>query len=193
MHLWMNKKNLNSKKKESEQANSVLNRILLGERWWQNVLKPLNASQKKNEDLREYLLRLMRYSSTRSLINRFSRDEYSEEIVRQLTHNVDIKEHFKILDTNQYYWLTSKIVEERDLFAKSNGCDEDLLNKLTDRNGRVQKQLDKMDKDNEFLMQIIQKLEKDKDIRHYIRKTLEINYPELTARINRYLRQYKSI
>ncbi len=193
-HVLANEqKKSEQQKKESEQANSILNKILLGERWWQNVLKPLNASQKKNEDLREYLLRLMKHSSTRSLMNKFSRDEYSEELVRQLTNNVDIKEHFKILDTNQYYWLTSKIGEEREVFSKSNGYDEDLLNKLEDRNDRTKKQLNKMDKDNEFLIRIIIELRKDKDIRHYIHDALELYQSQLTAKIDRYLTQYKSI
>ena len=180
-------------KKESEQVNGTLNRILLGERWWQNVLKPLNASQKKNEDLREYLLRLMKHSSTRSLINRFSKGEHSEEIVQQFTHNVDIKEHFRILDNNQYYWLTSKIREECELFSRSNVCNENLLKKLKDRNDRAKRQLDKVDRDNEFLMQIIRELKRDKDIECYIRESLELQYPTLSVKIDRYLTQNISI
>ena len=195
VHNRQDKYKIELKKKEDYKSevnhlykeNKQLKDILSKEQQWQNtLLKPLTTATIRNKDLRRYLLILMGHSNVRSFVKRFNKDGYYKEIVRQLTCNVNIKEHFRVLDTDRYYWSSSKVSEEREIFSQSREYGEDLLNKLKDRDVITQKQLSKIDRDNKDLIEIIQELQKDRDVRRYIHDLSETN-PELTSKVDKHL------
>ena len=149
------------------QKNNLAYDILSEEKHWQNLLKQLTVSQKKNRVLRKYLLKLSTYDRARSLIktviDKHSPSEYQKEIVQQLIQNNSKKDHLNNLYPS-YYWSRKRISEESNLFSKANRFNENLLDRLVNRSDGIKRHIGNIDNDNQFLISIVRDLKKNKNI-----------------------------